>query len=103
RRSTGAVPAATKTCPTISPAVRLRSNPSFAVMQNLQSTAHPTWLEIQIVARSQSCSSSSFESELLLLSSRAKSRDLLFVLGPSRLLSGIQTVSTVLPSASFKR
>src|SRR6201996_287187 len=39
------------TCPAISPAVRLRLIPSFAVRQNWQFTAHPTWLEMQIVAR----------------------------------------------------
>src|SRR5664280_3058719 len=37
--------------PTISPALRLRFNPSSAVMQNAHSTAHPTWLETQMVAR----------------------------------------------------
>ena len=36
------------------PAVRLRSRPSSAVMQNLQSTAQPTWLEMQMVSRSPS-------------------------------------------------
>ena len=46
--------ATNSTCPTISPAVRLRSRPSRAVMQNLQSPGHPTWLEIQMVSRSPS-------------------------------------------------
>src|SRR5438067_7249292 len=41
------------TWPTISPGVRLRWMPSRAVMQNWQSTAQPTWLETQIVARDQ--------------------------------------------------
>src|SRR5579863_8071736 len=44
-----------QTCPTISPAVRFRFTPSSAVKQNWQSTAHPTWLEIQIVDRPRFC------------------------------------------------
>src|SRR5664280_1060821 len=40
-------------CPTISPALRLRFSPSSAVMQKAHSTAHPTWLETQMVARCQ--------------------------------------------------
>src|SRR5580704_18734807 len=40
-----------QTCPTISPAVRLRFTPSKAVRQNWQSTAQPTWLEMQMVER----------------------------------------------------
>src|SRR5579862_2289753 len=44
-----------QTCPTISPAVRLRFTPRSAVKQNWQSTAHPTWLEIQIVDRPEFC------------------------------------------------
>src|SRR5580704_18185057 len=40
-----------QTCPTISPAVRLRFTPSKAVKQNWQSTAQPTWLEMQMVER----------------------------------------------------
>ncbi len=43
-----------RTWPTISPAVRLRSSPSSAVMQNLQSTGQPTWVEMQMVSRSPS-------------------------------------------------
>ena len=39
------------TCPAISPAVRFRRIPSFAVRQNWQFTAQPTWLEMQMVAR----------------------------------------------------
>ena len=39
------------TCATISPAVKLRINPSCAVKQNWQSTAHPACVEIQIVCR----------------------------------------------------
>jgi hypothetical protein len=46
--------ATNRTWPTISPAVRLRSRPMSAVMQNLQSTGHPTWLEMQTVSRSAS-------------------------------------------------
>src|SRR5215831_202196 len=37
------------TCPAISPAVRFRCSPSFAVRQNWQFTAQPTWLETQVV------------------------------------------------------
>src|SRR5208337_2967493 len=40
-----------RTWPTISPGVRLRLRPRRAVMQNLQSTAQPTWEETQMVAR----------------------------------------------------
>ena len=39
------------TCARISPAVKLRINPSCAVMQNWQSTAHPACVETQIVCR----------------------------------------------------
>ena len=39
------------TCPTISPAVKFRSNPMSAVRQNLQFTGHPTWLEMHRVSR----------------------------------------------------
>ncbi len=46
--------ATSSTWPTISPAVRFRSRPSIAVRQNRQPTAHPTWLEMQIVCRSSS-------------------------------------------------
>ena len=46
--------ATNSTWPTISPAVSDRSSPISAVMQNLQSTGHPTWLEIQTVSRSPS-------------------------------------------------
>ena len=42
-------PATSNTCPTISPAVRLRSSPILAVRQNWQLTGHPTWLEMQNV------------------------------------------------------
>src|ERR1035441_4943960 len=54
RCSGGATPWSRRTVtiwPTISPAPRLRLTPSSAVKQNLQFTAHPTWLETQIVAR----------------------------------------------------
>ena len=49
--------------PTISPALRLRFSPSSAVMQKAHSTAQPTWLETQMVARcerSPSCGSFEF-------------------------------------------
>ena len=54
RCSGGSTPCSRSTaviCPTISPASRLRLTPSNAVKQNLQFTAHPTWLDTQIVAR----------------------------------------------------
>ena len=40
-----------KTCATISPGVKFRINPSCAVKQNWQSTAHPACVEMQIVCR----------------------------------------------------
>ena len=51
------------TWPAISPAVRLRMMPSFAVRQNWQLTAQPIWLETQMVARDHPRSGSSAVAE----------------------------------------
>ncbi len=80
------------TCPTISPAVRLRLIPSSAVRQNWQSTAQPTWLETQIVARSQRRATPSICVPTSLPSPASP---------PSP--SGIHTVSTVCPSPQATR
>ena len=45
---------AAHTCPTISPAVRFRTNPIVPVRQNAQPNPHPTWVETQSVRRSPS-------------------------------------------------
>ena len=42
-------PASTRTCPAISPAVRLRTRPILPVRQNAHAIAHPTWVEMQKV------------------------------------------------------
>src|SRR3989442_1468970 len=73
---------------TISPAVRFRFTPSSAVRQNWQSTAQPTWLETQIVARSQARPADFSSWSPVSLPSPASP--------PSP--SGIQTVSTLCPS-----
>ena len=54
RSPPGAAPSsrfASHTCPVISATSRLRLNPCCAVEQNVQSIAHPTWLEMQSVPR----------------------------------------------------
>ena len=42
-------PASTRTCPTISPAVRFRTSPILPVRQNAHAIAQPTWVEMQKV------------------------------------------------------
>ncbi len=44
----------TKTCPTISSAVRLRTSFWVPVWQKVQASVQPTWLEMQSVPRSSS-------------------------------------------------
>ena len=80
------------TWPTISPALRLRFTPSNAVRQNWQFTAHPTWLETQIVDRRQPRTRFSTSSPASLPSPLSPSSP-----------SGIQTVSTVSASLSSIR
>src|SRR5580704_11737766 len=88
-----------QTCPTISPAVRLRFTPSNAVRQNWQSTAQPTWLETQMVARPQPRSpfaaevGSEFEFEFEFEFERSLASLPSPASPPSP--SGIQTVSTL--------
>ena len=41
--------ARTRTCPTISPAVRFLTSPILPVRQKAQAIAHPTWVEMQKV------------------------------------------------------
>src|ERR1039457_302249 len=114
-RSTAAI------CPTISPASRLRLTPSNAVKQNLQFTAHPTWLDTQIVARRELMCGDGAEPALSgaegprpagrspaatrsasLPASISSPASLPSPLSPPS-PSGIQTVSTVSPSASFAK